>query len=131
MFTIEQIKAAHAQVKSGADFPRYIRDIKALGVIYYETYVSDGHSRFTGYGGHEAQWEAKYPALTITERADAAGLIATLQEHQQGKSDYLTFCTQAASFGVDRWKVDISRMTCTYLDRNSNEMLVEQISVQD
>lgn len=128
MFTIEQIKAAHAKVKSGADFPQYIRDIKALGVIYYETYVRDGYSRFTGYGGHEAQWEAKYPSITIAENADAAGLIATLKEHQQGKSDYLTFCSRAASFGVERWKVDLSRMTCTYFDRGNSEMLVEQIA---
>ncbi|MGF7024877.1 MULTISPECIES: DUF1398 domain-containing protein [Sphingobacterium] len=31
MFTIEQIEAAHSNVKSGADFPAYIRDIKKLG----------------------------------------------------------------------------------------------------
>lgn len=31
MFTIEQIKTAHSQVKSGADFPAYIQEIKKLG----------------------------------------------------------------------------------------------------
>ncbi|MGB4398918.1 MAG: DUF1398 family protein [Daejeonella sp.] len=36
MFTAEQIKAAHSKVKSGADFPAYIQDIKALGVTGYE-----------------------------------------------------------------------------------------------
>jgi hypothetical protein len=30
MFTLEQIKQAHSQVKSGADFPRYIQTIKIL-----------------------------------------------------------------------------------------------------
>ena len=128
MFTIEQIKAAHAKVKSGSDFPQYIRDIKALGVISYETRVRDGQSTFTGYGTHEAQWEAKYPPMTISENADAAGLVATLREHQQGKSDYLTFCSRAAALGVERWKVDLSRMTCTYFDLGNNEMLVEQIA---
>ena len=33
MFTAEQIITAHSKVKSGADFPNYIKDIKALGVI--------------------------------------------------------------------------------------------------
>ncbi len=28
MFTVEQIKTAHSKVKSGADFPAYIQDIK-------------------------------------------------------------------------------------------------------
>ena len=39
MFTAEQIKAAHSKVKSGADFPGYIKEIKALGVTHYEAYV--------------------------------------------------------------------------------------------
>lgn len=34
MFTVEQIKTAHSKVKSGADFPAYIQDIKKLGVTY-------------------------------------------------------------------------------------------------
>jgi Protein of unknown function (DUF1398) len=35
MFKVEQIKAAHGKVKSGADFPSYIREIKVLGVTSY------------------------------------------------------------------------------------------------
>ena len=30
MFTLEQIKQAHSQVESGADFPSYIQEIKKL-----------------------------------------------------------------------------------------------------
>ena len=41
MFTLEQIKSAHSKVKSGADFPNYVQDIIKLGVIFYETHVSD------------------------------------------------------------------------------------------
>ena len=43
MFTAEQIKAAHGKVKSGADFPSYIKEIKGLGVTHYEAYITDGH----------------------------------------------------------------------------------------
>jgi hypothetical protein len=35
MFTVEQIKASHSKVKSGADFPSYIEEIKVLGVTHY------------------------------------------------------------------------------------------------
>jgi uncharacterized protein YbcV (DUF1398 family) len=48
MFTIEQVKAAHSKVRSGADFPAFIQDIKKLGVTYYETFVSDGHTDYYG-----------------------------------------------------------------------------------
>jgi len=33
MFTVEQIKAAHSKVKSGADFPSYIKEIKLTDKI--------------------------------------------------------------------------------------------------
>ena len=33
MFTVSQIKEAHSKVKSGADFPKYIQEIKGFGVI--------------------------------------------------------------------------------------------------
>jgi uncharacterized protein YbcV (DUF1398 family) len=48
MFTVEQIKAAHSKVKSGADFPSYIKEIKSLGVTHYEAYVTDGHIDYHG-----------------------------------------------------------------------------------
>ena len=38
MFIVEQIKKAYRKVKSGADFPVYIQDLKKLGVKYYETF---------------------------------------------------------------------------------------------
>jgi uncharacterized protein YbcV (DUF1398 family) len=46
MFTIEQITAAHSKVKSGADFPAYIQDIKKLGVTQYKSFVTDGHTDY-------------------------------------------------------------------------------------
>lgn len=39
MFTVQQIELAHEKVKTGADFPKYIQDIKELGVIAFETFV--------------------------------------------------------------------------------------------
>ena len=33
-FTIDEIKAEHQKVKSGADFPNYIQQIKQLGVSH-------------------------------------------------------------------------------------------------
>jgi len=41
MFTVEQIEKAHDKVKTGADFPGYIHEIKEMGVIAFETWVTD------------------------------------------------------------------------------------------
>ena len=79
MFTTEQIKAAHSKVKSGADFPAYIQEIKALGVTDYETYVTDGHIDYHGANDYTAKVPAKYEALTIVERPDKEKFEAELK----------------------------------------------------
>lgn len=127
MFTIEQIKAAHSNVKSGADFPKYIKDIKQLGVTAYTTYVSDGHSLYEGKDSYSAASPAKYTELSISAQANIPQFSAGLREHQQGKTNYMTFCETCAMCGVEKWIVSIDDMTCTYYDKAGNKLLVETI----
>ena len=127
MFTLEQIKAAHSKVKSGADFPAYIRDIKNLGVTSYETFVTDGHTHYYGAGNHKTGSPARYAGLIISKNADTAQFKADLLAHQQGKTDYPTFCSDCARSGIEKWVVDINKRTCTYYDLEQNEILAEEI----
>jgi uncharacterized protein YbcV (DUF1398 family) len=127
MFTIEQIKAAHSKVKSGADFPAYIQDIKKLGVTSYETYVIDGHTDYFGENDYKTATPAKYDALTVGEVSNAEQFKADLKAHQQGKTDYPTFCSDCAKSGIEKWAVCMDKMTCTYYDTAGNDILVEQI----
>jgi uncharacterized protein YbcV (DUF1398 family) len=127
MFTLEQIKAAHAKVKSGADFPSYIQELIALGLIQYTQFVSDGHTVYIGKDNYKIQSDAKYPAFTISEKANAEKLKQDLKIHQQGGTNYLTFCEQAADAGVEKWVVDMDKMTCTYYDKAGTNMLAEII----
>ena len=127
MFTTEQIKAAHSKVKSGADFPLYIQDLKSLGVTHYETFVSDGHTDYFGANDYKASSTAKYDVLTIAEPSNAKQFKEDLIAHQQGKTDYLTFCNDCAKSGILKWAVSMDKMTCTYYDKAGNEILVEQI----
>ncbi len=53
MFTLEQIETAHAKTLSGADFPSYIREIKALGVTRFQTFVTDCHTLYSGADGYQ------------------------------------------------------------------------------
>lgn len=127
MFTIEEIKAAHSKVKSGADFPRYVQELVKLGVIYYETYVADGHTDYAGKDDYKISSDTKYTQLVIAEQSNAAQFKADLMTHQQGKTDYLTFCSDCAKSGIEKWAVDMRKMTCTYYDKTGNEILVETI----
>ncbi|HPQ97920.1 MAG TPA: DUF1398 domain-containing protein [Saprospiraceae bacterium] len=127
MFTLEQIKAAHGKVKSGADFPAYIKEIKSMGVTHYETYVTDGHIDYHGDNNYTVKIPAKYAALEIAAIASRDAFKEELLVHQQGKTDFLTFITNCATYGVEKWAISMDKMTCTYYDKAGNEMLVEGI----
>ncbi|MBE9462807.1 DUF1398 domain-containing protein [Dyadobacter subterraneus] len=127
MFTLNQIKEAHLKVKSGKDFPGYINEIKQLGVLAYEQYVSNGQTKYLGANDFEVSSDSKYDTLEIAKSGDIEKLKHALKIHQNGETDYLTFCKQSAEAGVEKWVVDNQNMTCTYFDKSGNEMVVEVI----
>lgn len=127
MFTLDQIKAAHSKVMSGADFPNYVQDLIQLGVTFYETYVSDGHTDYLGTNGYKTSSDPKYSELIIAEQCDVEQFRLDLKAHQQGKTDYATFCNDCAKSGVEKWTVRMDKMTCTYYDKSGNELLEEVI----
>lgn len=127
MFTLEKIKEAHSQVKSGADFPAYIQDIKRLGVLSYEHFVADGHITYHGNPGFVLAAPPKWIPVPIASDGQKEKLREEIKIHQQGKSDYLTFCKKAAGLGVEKWVVDMQKMMCTYYDLSGGEMFGEPI----
>lgn len=127
MFTVEQIKEKHSKVKSGADFPAYIQDIKQLGVTAYETFVADGHTDYYGSNDYKTSTTGKYERLSIAEVSSSEQFKADLKAHQLGKTNYSTFCNDCAKSGIEKWMVSMDKMTCAYYDRAGNEVLVEQI----
>ncbi|MFA9193469.1 DUF1398 family protein [Flavobacterium sp. FBOR7N2.3] len=127
MFTIDQIKAAHEKVKSGADFPNYIKDLIELGVLGYDAFVNDGHVEYFGENNFRASENKTYDSLNIAASANKERFIEFLVMHQDGQTDYMTFCNHAAQCGIAKWRVDIIEMTCTYYDSTENPILIEKI----
>jgi uncharacterized protein YbcV (DUF1398 family) len=126
-FTIEQIKEAHAKVKSGADFPNYIQDLIILGVKGYDTFVNDGHVEYYGVNNYNVTSDEKYTPITIAQTVNKERFIEFLVMHQDGQTDYITFCNHTAQCGIAKWRVDIIEMTCTYKDSEDNDVLIEKI----
>ena len=127
MFTVEQIEQIHLKVKSGADFPKYIQEIKELGVIGFETWVKDNHTEYFGENNLSTSSTPKYAELFISENCNKENFKKRLKEHQEGKTDYFTFCKDCAETGIEKWVVNLDKMTCIYYDKIGNEILVEQI----
>jgi|SRR5450631_27989 len=127
MFTVEQIKSAHGKVKSGADFPEYIREIKALGVRAFETWVKDSHTEYFGDNDYRTSSTSMYDDMVIASSSDKTTFRHFLKIHQQGETDYFTFCRHCAETGIEKWFVSLDKMTCTYFDKAGDEILIEQI----
>lgn len=127
MFSLDDIKAAHSKVRSGADFPQYIRDLKALGVTGYETYVSDGHTDYYGKDNFSITSLAKYEALVVADDSNAALFERGLRDHQQGKTDYPVFCKMCGETGIEKWNVSINNMSCIYYDKTGHNVFQENI----
>jgi uncharacterized protein YbcV (DUF1398 family) len=129
MFTLEQIKAALSEVKTGADFPAYIRNVRKLGVTFYETFLVDGHTVYHGKDGLELTSAPRYSELEIASVVNAPQLRADIRHHQEGGSDYFQISTKVAGSGIVKWAVCMDTMTCTYYDEGGNKVMVEAIPV--
>lgn len=127
MLTLVEIQTAHSKVKSGADFPAYIQEIKSLGVTHYEAFVADGHVDYHHGNDETVTAPAKYAPIEIAAVHNLDVFKAELKAHQQGKTDYLTFIQMCAATGIEKWEICMDQMTCTYFDQAANVVLVEQI----
>ena len=127
MFTLEQIHDAHGKVKSGADFPQFAQDLKEIGVTHYDSYVSNGQTVYYGKDGFTLSGASKYPNMEVNNVSSSDQLKHAISIHQQGQTDYPTFCKQAAAAGVEKWTTHMIEMTVTYLDKKGDKLTIEAI----
>lgn len=126
MFTLQQIQAEHAKMRSGADYPSYVRSIISLGVTHYDVLVADGTHIY--YGNDQPIESAPgYSPVFIASRSSQPALSHAITIHQQGQTDFPTFCKMAASAGVEKWTADLKNRTVTYLGRHNTPILMEPI----
>jgi uncharacterized protein YbcV (DUF1398 family) len=128
-FTLEQLNAAEVKVKSGADFPNYMKELIEMGVLCLETFVVDGNTVFHGEENYAVTAASKYSPLAITETHNAQQFQADLKRHQRGESDFFTFCADSAKTGVNKWIVNVAEKTCTYFNLSGEAVLVESIPI--
>ncbi len=125
MFTEQQVKEAHAKVKTGADYPSYVQELKKLGVVKYDFIVKNGANVFFGEGNFSVKKQK------VAMNSSSNKLSHTIAIHQQGKTDFPTFCVQAAEAGVEKWTSDLKKMAVIYYDCKGKELLAEPIPAGD
>jgi uncharacterized protein YbcV (DUF1398 family) len=126
-FTEEDIRAAYAKPRTGADFPRLIRDLKALGIVSYDHSLETGSNIFYAKNGQSVILANNGPAVVVSPQPNLELLKGYIAKHQSGLTNYPTLCGQAGEAGVEKWTSDLLAMTCTYFDKSGHKMHVELI----
>lgn len=127
MFTLDQIIAAHQEVKSAADFPFLMQNLFNIGVKSFETFVANGQTIYTGVAGFQLKTAPLYEALLVNQTTDSQLFMSKLKDHQQQKTDFPTFCSDCAKTGIAKWEVCLEQWTCTYFDSQGHNVLIENI----
>ena len=127
MITITDIETAQSKIATAADFPQFIQDLKNMGIQQFSTIVENSQSIYWHTGGKPIVSDVKYEPLSLTYETDVDTFLVRLKLHQEGKTDYYTFCVDAANTGIEKWVMDLDQMTCTYFDHTCRAVLVENV----
>jgi len=66
LFTEQDIRVAYAKRRTAADFPRLIRNLKALGIASYDHLLETGSSVFRGKNEHAVTLANNGPTVTVS-----------------------------------------------------------------
>ena len=127
MFTLNQIDEIHSTLGKRASLPDYLQALNAIGVIRYDSFITDGHSEYYGADKHKLISPPTHEKLTIAEISNLEGLMIHLNLHEQGKTDYFQMSQGLADSGIEKWTFDTEQMTIAYYDLAGNALLIEDI----
>jgi len=82
---------------------------------------------YFGDNGFRIESGPKYDSLIISGKSDRDTFKRDLKTHQEGRTDFPRFCSEAARAGVEKWVVDTGSLTCTYFDKNGKVLVEESI----
>ncbi|WP_342626291.1 DUF1398 family protein [Aequorivita sublithincola] len=63
----------------------------------------------------------------MANKSDKNKFSQYLKIHQKGETDYLTFCKHCAETGIEKWIVNLDKMTWIYYDKAGNEIVIEKV----
>ncbi len=63
----------------------------------------------------------------VAQKSNKTIVQDVLTRHQQGQTDFETFCDEMAEAGIYKWHIDIQAGTCTYIDLQDQAVISELI----
>ncbi len=112
-FSLTTIKHAQ-QLYTGVEFPILVAAFAELGITQVTINIHTGETTYQHRDGMHLQTPSLKATTPVASTASQVGLTTSLQIHQQGKSDFPTFCEEIAAAGIAYWIIDVSALTCDY-----------------
>jgi uncharacterized protein YbcV (DUF1398 family) len=131
VFTTEQIEKLHGRLGSAETLDDYVRSLAGIGVVRYDSYVSDGHSEYLGHDGHRVISQPVHDQLSVAVDSDRKAFLVHLRRHERGETGYPEMSKGMADSGVEAWTVDTHAMTMTFHDQSGEVLLAEHITSTD
>lgn len=125
-FTTENILKAHEQF-TGPDFPKLIARFKEMGMVKNKVNIRSGIVSYKSKNNEVITVFSHRTDANFAEVANKEEVERYLKSHQAGKTDFPQFCNDMAASGIYSWEIDLAEMTCSYLDKNKNVVLVESV----
>ncbi|HEK7179328.1 TPA: DUF1398 family protein [Staphylococcus aureus] len=125
-FKLSAIQQAHQQF-TGVDFPKLFKAFKDMGTTYNIVNIQDGTATYVHQSEDDIVTSSVKSNHPVAPSSNQSIVQDVLTRHQQGQTDFETFCDEMAQAGIYKWHIDIQAGTCTYIDLQEQAIISELI----
>lgn len=125
-FKLSAIQQAHQQF-TGVDFPKLFMAFKDMGMTYNIVNIQDGTATYVHQSEDDIVTSSVKSNHPVAPSSNQSIVQDVLTRHQQGQTDFETFCDEMAQAGIYKWHIDIQAGTCTYIDLQEQAIISELI----
>lgn len=125
-FTLKAIQDAHNKY-TGPDFPKLFKAFKDMGMTTNIVNIQQGASTYINTEKQTITTNSVKATHTVATTSHSSNVKDILKRHQNGDTDFPTFCEEMAQAGIYKWNIDIHAGTCSYIDLNDQTIVSEQI----
>jgi uncharacterized protein YbcV (DUF1398 family) len=127
MVTLSEIDDIHERLGKADSLPAYCQALADVGVIAYDSYVSDGRTVFRTADGGELDTGPNHELVPVETEPDHDAVHDTLARTEKGELGYAEMSRLLGAAGLERWSVDTRQQVMTYVDVRGEAVLVEQL----
>lgn len=117
----------HINNFTGVDFPKLFKAFKDMGMTYNIVNIQDGTATYVHQSEDDIVTSSVKSNHPVAQKSNKTIVQDVLTRHQQGQTDFETFCDEMAEAGIYKWHIDIQAGTCTYIDLQDQAVISELI----